>query len=144
MPSATAIAFDYRPSRRLQAAIVAVALLAGVSIACSALPRWLDVALLLAVAAYAATALWQLRRHAGWRVGWHDAGHWSVAREGGATQTAELRDASVRGDWIVLRLRLSDGRTLPLVLAGDNSDAELRRRLRVRLARADALALPAA
>ena len=134
MRSAPAIAFDYRPSRRLQAAIVGVALLAGISIALSALPLALGAALMLAVAIYAAIALWQLRRNAGWRVGWHDAGHWSVTREGGAAQTAELRDASVRGDWIVLRLRLGDGRVLPLVLAADNSDTDLRRRLRVRLA----------
>jgi len=134
MPSATAIAFDYRPSRRLQAAVVAVALLAGISLALSALSLALAVALAVAVALYAATALWRLRRHDGWRVAWHDAGHWSLARNAVATQTAELRDASVRGDWIVLRLRLGDGRTLPLVLASDNSDADLRRRLRVRLA----------
>jgi len=41
----------------------------------------------------------------------------------------------VRANWITLNLRRTDGARVTLVLAPDNSDADVRRRLRVRLAR---------
>jgi toxin CptA len=135
MPSAPAIAFDYRPSRRLQFAAAAALLLATLSLALTALPLWLMLALMLALVVYALFALWRLRRRTGFNVAWHEAGHWQITREGAPARSAELHDATVRGEWIVLRLRLDDRRMLPLVLAPDNSDAELRRRLRVRLGR---------
>ena len=54
--------------------------------------------------------------------------------------TAESTRGVARGAWIVLRLRRSDGKDLALILGPDNSMADTRRQLRVRLARADGAA----
>jgi toxin CptA len=57
----------------------------------------------------------------------------------GQDHAASLRQASVRGGLIVLRFASPLRRTTTLVLLPDNCDADTRRRLRVRLARADSL-----
>jgi len=136
MKSAPAIAFDYVPSRWLATAIVAVALLALVAVAFTGVAAWAKLALAGAVVAYAAHAL---RRHLGAltrRVAWHEAGHWRIAPADGEEHVAELRHAVVRGGWLVLTLRAGNGDRVALILGPDNSEADVRRRLRVRLARA--------
>ena len=50
-------------------------------------------------------------------------------------RVAELIGSAIRGAWIVLNLRDGDDRRIDLILAPDNSDAETRRLLRVRLSR---------
>jgi toxin CptA len=137
MKSAPAIAFDYRPSRWLVAAVAAVTLAASIAILQSGLPLALRLALLAAAVAYATYSLRRFRRQAPRRLAWHAAGHWRVADADGGEHTAELARAVVRGGWIVLGLRRQDGRRLRVILAPDNSDADTRRRLRVRLARGD-------
>ena len=136
MKSAPAIAFDYVPSRWLAAAIVAAALLALVSVVLTGVSTWLKLATGCAVVAYAAHSL---RRHLGAsirRVAWHEAGHWKIAHADGQERVAELQHAVARGGWLVLTLRAGNGDRVPLILGSDNSDADVRRRLRVRLARA--------
>jgi len=136
MKSAPAIAFDYVPSRWLATAIVAVALLALVAVAFTGVAAWAKLALDGAVVAYAAHAL---RRHLGAptrRVAWHEAGHWRIAPADGEEHVAELRHAVIRGGWLVLTLRAGNGDRVALILGPDNSEADVRRRLRVRLARA--------
>jgi len=136
MKSAPAIAFDYAPSRWLTAAIVAIALLALVGVGFAGIGTWLKLALGCGAVAYAVHAL---RRHLGSamrRVAWHEAGHWRIARADGEERVAELRHAVVRGAWLVLTLRVGNGERVALILGPDNSDADVRRRLRVRLARA--------
>ena len=136
MKSAPAIAFDYVPSRWLATGIVAVALLALVAVAFTGVAAWAKLALAGAAVAYAAHAL---RRHLGAstrRVAWHEAGHWRIAPADGEERVAELRHAVVRGSWLVLTLRSSNGERVALILGPDNSDADVRRRLRVRLSRA--------
>jgi len=143
MKSAPAIAFDYAPSRALSAAIVGMTLLALAALALSGVPLWPKVAIAVAACAYAGHALRRFWLLSVRRVAWHAAGHWRIADSDGAEHVADLEHAVVRGAWIVLRLRRSDGRRLALILAPGNSDAELRRRLRVRLARTGTT-LPAA
>jgi toxin CptA len=136
MKSAPAIAFDYVPSRWLAAAIVAVALLALAAVAFAGVATWVKLALGCAVVGYTAHSL---RRHLGAsmrRVAWHEAGHWRISPADGDERTAQLRHAVVRGGWLVLILRTGSGERVALILGPDNSEADVRRRLRVRLARA--------
>jgi toxin CptA len=136
MKSAPAITFEYAPSRWLAAAIVAIALLALTAVAFAGLGAWMKLALGCAVVAYAARAL---QRHLGastLRVAWQEAGHWRIAPADGEERVAELRHAVIRGAWLVLTLRAGNGERVALILGPDNSDADVRRRLRVRLARA--------
>ena len=96
MKSAPAIAFDYRPSRWLVAAVAAVTLAASIAILQSGLPLALRLALLAAAVAYATYSLRRFRRQAPRRLAWHAAGHWRVADADGGEHTAELARAVVR------------------------------------------------
>jgi toxin CptA len=136
MKSAPAIAFDYVPSRWLAAATAAIALLALAAVAFAGVATWVKLALGCAVIGYAAHSL---RRHfeaSTRRVAWHEAGHWRIALADGEGRAVELRHAVARGGWLVLTFRTGDGERVALILGPDNSDADVRRRLRVRLARA--------
>jgi|SRR6185312_13975941 len=137
MKSAAVIAFDHRPSRLLLAAIAAVLSIAIVAVALSGAVLWLKIVLALAAAAYTAFAVRQSSRTAPRRLAWHEAGHWRIVC-GDGEHSAELSGATVRGAWIVLNLRRNDGVRTGVVLAPDNCDEETRRRLRVRLTRANA------
>jgi len=136
MKSAPAIAFDYVPSRWLAAAIVAIALLALAAVAFAGVATWLKLALAGAVVGYCAYSLRRHLRASMRRVAWHEAGHWRMMSAVGEERVAELRHAVVRGGWLVLTLRTGDGQRVALILGPDNCDADVRRRLRVRLARA--------
>jgi toxin CptA len=144
MKFAPAIAFDYRPSRWLGLAVGGVAFLACVAVALSGMPWWTKLAAAIAACCYAAHSLRRFWLVSVRRVAWHEAGHWRIAEADGAEHVAELEHAVVRGAWIVLRLQRSDGERLVLILGPDNSDADVRRRLRVRLARVRDDAGPAA
>jgi len=134
MKSASVIAFDYRPSRWIAAAVFCLAALALAAIALSGMPPWAKLGLAVLACTCAALGWRAHRRTKRFRAAWLDAGHWRIAgREG--EYNAELLHAVVRGSWIVLALRRSDGEQIRCVLAPDNSDAHTRRRLRVRLAR---------
>ena len=136
MKSAPAIAFDYVPSRWLAATIGMIALLAVFAVAFVGVGAWVQLALVSAVVACAAHAL---RRHLGAparRAAWHEAEHWRIAFVGGEERVAELRHAVARAGWLVLTLSAGNGDRVVLILGPDNSDADVRRRLRVRLARA--------
>jgi len=136
MKSAPAIAFDYVPSRRLAAAIVMIALLAMLAVAFAGVATWVQLALACTLVAYAAHALRRHLRAATRRAAWHEAGHWRIALVDGEERVAELRHAVARAGWLVLTLRAGNGERVVLILGPDNSDADVRRRLRVRLARA--------
>jgi toxin CptA len=135
MTSAPAIGFEYRPSRllvHLPATVLALALLA---IATCGLPWWPR--LLLAILAL---GLWfHAVRHrpdagvtaAGWAGG---EGDWSLRRADGEDVPATLLSFRALGAFVLLRLRGADRRVVTLLLAPDNSDADIRRRLRMRLA----------
>ena len=136
MKSATAIGFDYRPSRWLLAAIIVMAALALAAIALSGAPAWTKAGICVAAGAWSGIALGRFWRPPVVRAAWQAGGHWRVAAADGREFTAELVRGVARGAWIVLNLRRSDGRHLALILGPDNCDADTRRRLRVRIASA--------
>ena len=136
MKSAAAIAFDYRPSRWIAVAIVLIAMLAVLAVALSGVALAWKVALACVACAYAAWSLDRfLRANNIRRAAWQQAGHWRVVDTNGNEFVAELDSGIVRGAWIVLRLRRTDGRRVTMILGPDNSDVDTRRRLRIQLAR---------
>ena len=119
----------------MAAAIIAVMVLAITAVAMSGVPLWFKLVLACLACVYGAYALRAFLRATVRRAAWYEAGHWQVMDRDGIEHLADLHDGIVRGSWIVLRLRRSDGPAIAILLGPDNSDAELRRRLRVRLAR---------
>ena len=136
MKSAPAITLDCRPSGRLQAALVAVALLAAAAVLVSGIVPGLKAAAVVAIAAYAGWSLRRLRACRIERCAWHASGYWRVRDRQGEEHPATLLHAAVRGPLIVLVLLAGPLRRVTLVLLPDNCDADTRRRLRVRLAAA--------
>jgi toxin CptA len=131
--SASTISFEYRPSRRLLAALLGVTALAAFAVGVSGLPLPLRLVLLPVLLAGAAVAVVR-HLHSGWaRVGWLGEGGWRLLDSEGNEQVAELVSARVLGTWIVLRLRRARASTAALVLAPDNAGPDLRRHLRMRL-----------
>lgn len=139
MKSVPAIAFDYRPSRWLMFGVAAATVLAVLAIAMCGLGLWLKMALMLVALAYAAQSLWRFSHPPFTQIMWHSAGHWRLGDKEGREHIGELIRAVTLGMLIVLVLRASAKTTVALPLLLDNCDAETRRRLRVRLARADSL-----
>ncbi|MFT3789655.1 MAG: hypothetical protein QM741_00965 [Rudaea sp.] len=139
MKSVPAITFDYRPSRTLWLATLAIAVLALAAIALCGLPAWSKFALVVATAIYATHSLRTLSAPGFTRVTWHSAGHWRLRDAAGSERVGELVHGVVLGALIVLVLRIDTKRATALVLLPDNCDAETRRRLRVRLARAGSI-----
>ena len=138
MTSAAAIAFDYAPSRTLQAVLGGMLLLALVAIALSGIGIVWKVALMAASCAYAGYSARPLLRPAARRCAWYESGHWRLRDQRGEEHQATLLSATMRGPLIALVLQAGALRRVSLVLLPDNCDAETRRQLRVRLARADA------
>jgi toxin CptA len=139
MKSVPAIAFDYAPSRWLLAALIGVATVAVLAIAASGIRLWLQLLLAAAACLYAWHSCRSLLRPAIRRCAWYESGHWRVRDMAGQDHAVSLRQASVRGSLIVLRFHSPLRRGTTLVLLPDNCDADTRRRLRVRLARADSV-----
>jgi toxin CptA len=132
MTSAPAIGFDYRPSRLPQGLLGVVAALALLSIVLSGAPGGLKWAFAAATAAAVALTARRLARSAVAGVGL--AGDtWTLYRADRSDVVATLASFRVLGTCVLLRLRTAD-RVEVLLLAADNSDADLRRRLRMRLA----------
>lgn len=138
MKSAAAIAFDYRPSRWLQAGLAGAALLAVVAVAASGMPAALKAIIGALALGYTAIELRRLRKPGIERCAWHGDGQWRVRDAAGNDHAATLVRSSVRGDLVVLCLRVPGHRSVALVLLPDNCDADTRRRLRVRLSHATA------
>jgi len=134
MTSAPAIGFEYRPTRwlpRLLWSLVALVLLALVL---CGLSWWLKLpsavlAILLVLRA--------VRRHGASPVtaaGWSGEGDWSLRLADSRDTSASLASFRVLGACILLRLRAASVGEQVLLLAPDNSDRDIRRRLRMRLA----------
>ena len=134
MTSAPAIGFEYRPSRLLRRALILVASLALLAIVLSALPAWLW--LLLATAVLLAT--WHSVHHLATRpvvaAGWDTGNLWTLRLADHEDVPAALLSFRVLGAFVLLRLRTAEQGVQVLLLAPDNSDADIRRRLRMRLA----------
>lgn len=139
MTSAPAIGFEYRPSRWLGRLLWFVAALATLAVSICAAPWWAKLAISVVIGA----ALWRtLLRWSGAPVGaagWGRDGNWSLRIAGGQDTAATLASYRVIGEQAVwLRLSLAGRGHVALLLAPDNSDADIRRRLRMRLAQMEA------
>ena len=139
MTSAPAIGFEYRPSRWLGRLLFLVSVLAAIAVWISAAPWPVKFAISIAIG----VALWRtLMRWSGVSVrtaGWGRDGSWSLRLRGDQDCAATLASYRIIGSQAVwLRLSLADRGHATLLLAPDNSDADIRRRLRMRLAQVEA------
>ena len=134
MTSAPAIGFDYSPSRLLPRSLLLVATLAAIAVLVSALPPWLRAVTVVALA----LAAWQACRRLAMTVvaaaGWSAESGWTLHTVDGEDHPASLASFRVLGDLVWLRMQSAQHGICVLLLAPDNSDADIRRRLRMRLA----------
>jgi toxin CptA len=134
MTSAPAIGFEYAPSRLLRRCLLAVAVLAALAVILSGLPVGLKLALVAAVA----LATWQNLQRAARSplaaAGWAAEGGWTLRTTDHEDVAATLASFRVLGGFILLRLQTVERGVQVLLLAPDNSDPDIRRRLRMRLA----------
>ncbi|QNK00828.1 hypothetical protein [Dyella telluris] len=139
MTSAPAIGFECRPSRWLIRLLSLVSLLAVISV-------WLSAIFWVAQLLISVWVVFALRQ-ASLRLssapvdaaGWARDGSWTLRLPAGDDVVAELAGFRVVGEVAVwLRWSLPGRRPVSVLLAPDNSDADIRRRLRMRLAQLEA------
>jgi hypothetical protein len=134
MTSAPAIGFEYRPSRLLRRLLIVVAVLAVLAVVLCALAIWLK----LLLAASVLLVAWQsVRKVASSPVvaaGWSTDNNWTLHLADHEDVPATLASSRVLGASVLLRLQTTEQGMQVLLLAPDNSDADIRRRLRMRLA----------
>jgi toxin CptA len=135
MKSAAAIGFDYVPSQLIAVATLLVLGFALSALMLSGVPAWSKAVLAIAACVYGGWSVRKFMLPPCRRLTWHEAGHWRHADVLGNEQAAQLRHAVVLGDLVALSFRLAPRASATIILLPDNSDAELRRRLRARLAR---------
>jgi toxin CptA len=134
MLSAPAIGFEYRSPGLLRRAIIAVAALAVLAIGVSALPWWGKVVLVAAVLAATWQTAHRLRHNLVVAAGWGADDQWTLRLASRDDVAATLLSFRVLGAFVLLRLRVPGFGVQALLLGPDNSDADIRRRLRMRLA----------
>ncbi|GAA0260923.1 protein YgfX [Rhodanobacter caeni] len=134
MTSAPAIGFEYAPSRLLRRCLLAVAALAALAVSLSGLSIGLELILIVAVALMTWQNLRRAARSPLAAAGWAAEGGWTLRTVDHEDIAATLASFRVLGGFILLRLRTVDRGVQVLLLAPDNSDADIRRRLRMRLA----------
>lgn len=133
MTSAPAIGFEYSPSRWLPRLLTALLALVFAAIALSGLSLpWKALLALAALACRVRVA--RPPRLAVTAAGWAGDGGWSLRRADGTDAAARLASFRVLGAFVLLRLRVGRHDGAVLLLGPDNSDADIRRRLRMRLA----------
>jgi toxin CptA len=134
MTSAPAIGFEYRPSRLLPRALIGVAMLAALAVMLSALQLWLKPLLLLLVLVATWRAIRRLAASPIAAAGWSADNAWTLRLLDHDDVPATLASFRVLGALVWLRLQTAERGAQVLLLAPDNSDADIRRRLRMRLA----------
>jgi toxin CptA len=134
MTSAPAIGFEYRPSRCLPRALVVVAALAALAAMLSALDPWLKPVLLAIVLVATWRAIRRLAANPIAAAGWSADNAWTLRLLHHEDVPATLASFRVLGGFVWLRLRTAERGTQVMLLAPDNSDADIRRRVRMRLA----------
>ena len=133
MTSVPAIGFEYRPSRVLERVLAGTTALSTAAIWLSALPWW---GCLAASVALGGALAWEVRR---WRRAavsgavWLSDGSWRFRSTSLEEAAATLCSARVLAGCLWLRLATASQGPVFLLLAPDNSDVDLRRRLCVRL-----------
>jgi toxin CptA len=134
MASAPAIGFEYRPSRLIRRLRWSVAGLAMVALLVSGIDPPVRVLLVFVFLFAAGLGLARWRRvPSPTAVGWHPKSGWTVRMADGRDATMTLCSFRVLAGCIVLNLA-GEGMRHDLWLLPDNSDADTRRRLRMRLA----------
>ncbi|HET7561145.1 MAG TPA: protein YgfX [Rhodanobacteraceae bacterium] len=138
MTQAPDTTFHYRASPTLSVALVAVGLLAILAVSISGVPMSLRITLIVLIAALAGVALGRLLRPRVGSVAWRGDGTVELALNDTPLDNrhevrAELRGGRVLGPLIVLSLRWPQRERAALWLLPDNLDADVRRRLRMRL-----------
>lgn len=133
MTSAPAIGFEYRPSRWVPRLLVAVTGLTLLAIALSGLPVFVQLISMLGATVASGHALRRQRLPIS-AVGWADHGGWSLHGLDGADEPAMLLSHKVFRTLVLLRLASRRYGKLTFWLMPDNSDVDIRRRLRMRLA----------
>lgn len=133
MTSAPAIGFEYRRSRWVPRLFAGVTGLAVVAIAVSGLPLLARIALVLLSIAGCVHAIRRLSLQIN-AVGWASQSGWTLRGLDGGDDAATLVAFRVMHQSVLLRLASARYGKLTLWLMPDNSDADIRRRLRMRLA----------
>jgi hypothetical protein len=136
MKSASAIAFDYRPSGWLAAAAVLIFCAALAAPWLSALPFAIALGISAAAGAIGILSLHRFLRPPFRRIAYRASG-WILVDANGVEKSALLRLHARLGAWISLDFELDRRRRFRAMLGPDNLDAETRRRLVLMLARAD-------
>lgn len=142
MTSAPPIVFECRTSRLLALASLAVWLMALVALGLAGMPHWLYSLLLAGVSSIGAYSLIRLQRPPLRSLHWRADGSVGVvtrdtAAGGSASAEGELLGARTLGPLLVLRLAWAGGGKATLWLLPDNLDADVLRRLRVRVRTTD-------
>lgn len=133
MTSAPAIGFEYRPSRAFERVLAGMTALAGVAVWLSAMPWW---GCLIASVALATALLVEGRRRRRGVVRaavWTSDGSWLLRQATSDDAPATLLSSRVLAGCLWLHLQTASRKPVFLLLAPDNSGADLRRRLRMRL-----------
>lgn len=134
MTSAPAIGFEYRPSRSLRRVLIVICLLAmGAIVLCGVAP-WLKGLLLVMSVLLTLRAITRLSDPATAAVGWSGHSGWTLRLRDRTDVPATLVSFRVMASFVLLRLRTDEHGVQVVLLAPDNSDADIRRRLRMRLA----------
>ena len=134
MTSAPAIGFEYSPSRWLPRLLGGMSVLALLAILLAAVPFWLKYPLALMPLLAARHAAMRFKRSPVRAAGWSRDGSWTLRLASGDDLAASLESFRAIGDFIWLRPSLAGNGSVVLLLAPDNTDADIRRRLRMRLA----------
>jgi toxin CptA len=135
MTSAPAIGFEYRPSYWLGRLLWAVSALAMLAIWLSGIPWMLRLWLALVLLAVAWRTIKRVAHSPVTAAGWSRESGWSLRMAGNEDVAATLQASRAVGASVVwLRFQAPGHGNLSVLLAPDNSDADIRRRLRMRLA----------
>lgn len=134
MTSAPAIGFEYRPSRGFRQLVMLVAALAAAAVMLSGLMVWLKLPLCLVVWGSAARSDRRMANSPVAAVGWNADEAWIIHLASHDDVPATLASFRVLDALVLLRLKTPEHGIHVLLLAPDNSDADIRRRLRMRLA----------
>jgi toxin CptA len=133
MTSAPAIGFEYRPSRWVARLFVAISVLAVLAVALSGMPTPAQVVVVVAVLIGCGRALRPLHLSVN-AVGWAHASGWTLRGVDGTDEPASLLSFKAMRSLVLLQLGSPRYGRLTFWLMPDNSDADIRRRLRMRLA----------
>jgi len=133
MTSAPAIGFEYRPSRWVARLFALVTAAAVTAIVLSGMPAMARAIVAVASLAACIHAVRRLRLPI-YAVGWASQSGWTLRGLDGADEAATLIASRVMRQMVLLRLASGRYGRLTLWLLPDNTDADIRRRLRMRLA----------